>query len=261
MDEFQLNKDYISLEDIPPGKNGFIDLDAFPKDKIFINSILRFPKLTDRHGICAVTKELPLHLLYSAYTQGVFPWFDETKGEPVIWYNPDPRFCLKQKDFHIPKSVARFLKHTPYTYTMDKCFKKVMECCGDIKRTGQTGSWIGPKMIEAYEILHKAGVAHSIEVWHNGELAGGFYGELLGSVFCGESMFSKESNTAKSAFVLFAKCFFDCGGKLIDSQVYTDNIARFGAKNISRQAFLLLESEYLNKPLSKDLKDSFEHCI
>ena len=111
---------------------------------------------------------------------------------------------------------------------------------------------------ESYTKFYKAGYAHSVEVWHNGTLAGGFYGVLIGSVFCGESMFTLESDSSKSAFVLFANSFFECGGNLIDSQVYTDNIARYGATNISRQAFLRLEREYLNKPLKKDLKKIFE---
>ncbi len=244
-------------EHIPVNKDGSINLQTLDPDKIWYDEPLLFQKPEDRSGICAITETLPLHLLYSAYLQGVFPWFDETEGEPVIWYNPDPRFCIQPEDFHVPKSIDRFLKHTPYTYTMDKCFERVMEGCRDAKREGQNGTWIGPKMIKAYCALHKAGFAHSVEVWHNGELAGGFYGELFGSVFCGESMFTKESDSAKSAFVLFARAFFACGGKLIDSQVYTDNIARYGAKNISRDAFLRLEKEYLSKPLTADIQNFF----
>ena len=230
-------------EHIPVNKDGSINLQTLDPDKIWYDEPLLFQKPEDRSGICAVTETLPLHLLYSAYLQGVFPWFDETEGEPVIWYNPDPRFCIQPEDFHVPKSIDRFLKHTPYTYTMDKCFERVMEGCRDAKREGQNGTWIGPKMIKAYCALHKAGFAHSVEVWHNGELVGGFYGELFGSVFCGESMFTK--------------AFFACGGKLIDSQVYTDNIARYGAKNISRDAFLRLEKEYLSKPLTANIQNFF----
>ena len=244
-------------EHIPIESDGGINLETLDQDKIWYDEPLFFPKPLDRTGVCAVTEKLPLHLLYSAYLQGVFPWFDETEGEPVVWYNPDPRFCIQTQDFHVPKSIDRFLKHTPYTYTMDKCFERVMEGCRDAVRPGQNGTWIGDKMIKAYCALHREGFAHSVEAWHDGELVGGFYGELFGSVFCGESMFTKESNSAKSAFVLFARAFFACGGKLIDSQVYTDNMARYGAKNISRDAFLRLEKEYITKPLSSDIQSFF----
>ncbi|HBG65688.1 MAG TPA: leucyl/phenylalanyl-tRNA--protein transferase [Treponema sp.] len=208
-------------------------------------------------NICAVTQDIPLQLLYSAYMQGIFPWFDETEGEPVLWYSPEPRFCLRMEKLHVPRSIERFLRRSPFTYTMDCCFGRVMEECRDMRRLGQHGSWIGDKMLRAYSEFHEAGYAHSVEAWHNGELAGGFYGVLIGSVFCGESMFTKESGSSKSAFVLFARAFASCGGKLIDSQVYTENIARYGAENISRDAFLRLEGDYLHKALEKNLPEAF----
>ena len=229
-------------------ETGFIDTDY----------MFKFPEpVAEYNGACLVSREINAQLLYSAYMQGVFPWFDEDEGEPVVWYSPDPRFCLRIENLHVPKSLDRFLKHTPYTYTMDSCFVRVMEECRAMKREGQDGTWIGSKMINAYSDFHKAGFAHSFEVWHEETLVGGFYGVLFGSVFCGESMFTKMDNSSKSAFVLFARAFAECGGKLIDSQVYTDNIARYGATNISRDAFLRLEKEYLYRPLEHDLKERF----
>ena len=210
-----------------------------------------------KSNVCFLTDDIPLQLLYSAYMQGMFPWFNEDAGEPVVWYCPDPRFCLQKDNFHLPKRLLRFIKHTPYTYTMDKAFCDVIRECRNAKREGQSGTWIGQKMIDAYIALHKEGVAHSVEAWHDKVLVGGFYGVLLGSVFCGESMFTKESESSKSAFALFAQAFFSCGGMLIDSQVYTDNIARYGAMNISRDAFLRLESEFLYKNLAMDIKEAF----
>lgn len=225
---------------------------------IDFETIIPFPEPTKKsHYICGYSKSMPLQLLYSAYMQGVFPWFCEDDGDPVLWYSPDPRFVLRMENFHVPKSIDRFLKHTPYTYTMDTAFTKVMECCRAMKRPGQNGTWIGPMIIDAYTKFFDAGFAHSVEAWHDGALVGGLYGVLLGSVFCGESMFTKESDSAKSAFVLFARAFEKCGGKLIDSQVYTDNIARYGAVNISREAFLRLEHEYIPQPLAAPLKETF----
>lgn len=199
--------------------------------------------------IVYVSENISQQRLYSAYMQGIFPWFCEEDDEPVVWYSPSPRFVIQPEDFHVPKSVAKFLKHTPFTYTMDRDFSAVINECRKMNRPDQDGTWIGEKMIRAYEDFHENGFAHSVEVWHDEKLVGGFYGILIGSVFCGESMFTIEPNSSKSAFVLFAKEFFQAGGMLIDSQVYTENIARYGAKNISRDAFLRLESEYLYKPL------------
>ncbi len=211
--------------------------------------------------IVGITRGISIERLYSAYMQGIFPWFCEDEGEPVVWYSPSPRFCLRIEDLHIPKSLEKFLKHSPFSYTMDKDFESVILGCRNMVRDGQEGSWIGKKMIDAYCQFHELGFAHSIEVWNGDKLAGGLYGILIGSVFCGESMFTVESNSAKSAFALFARAFRDCGGKLIDSQVYTENIARYGAKNISRDAFLRLEKEYLAMPLQKNLKDIFERIV
>ena len=209
-------------------------------------------------SICAVTEDMDLQLLYSAYMQGVFPWFSEDDGDPVVWHSTDPRFVLMPRDFHIPKSAAKFLKHTPYTYTMDKAFTQVMIECARQSRKGQNGTWIGNMMIEAYSKFHEEGYAHSFEVWKDDELVGGFYGVLIGSVFCGESMFTKATDSSKSAFILFMKAFIECGGMIVDSQSYTDNIARYGAKNISRTAFLKIEEKALYKPLRKNLEVEFE---
>lgn len=207
--------------------------------------------------ICLCTEDIPQKLLFSAYMQGVFPWFNEEDGDPVLWQSPDPRFVIFPEKFHVSKSIEKFLKKSPYSYTMDKCFEEVMTQCGIMKREGQNGSWIGPMMLEAYSKLHKAGIAHSFEVWKEGKLAGGFYGILLGSVFCGESMFTIEPDSSKSAFVLFARRFFEAGGKLIDCQVYTDNMARYGAEEISRKAFIVEEQKGLFLPLKKPLQDYY----
>jgi leucyl/phenylalanyl-tRNA---protein transferase len=210
-----------------------------------------------RRGIVAVTGELTTGLLIQAYMQGVFPWYNEADGEPVVWWCPDPRFVVLPQHLHIPERLDRFLRHSPFTYTIDRDFSAVINGCASVNRRGQQGTWIGPQMIAAYTTLHAAGYAHSVEVWDGSMLAGGFYGVLIGSVFCGESMFSLQSDSAKSAFALFARSFFACGGQLIDSQVYTDNLARFGAFNVSRDAFLRLEGQALNTPLFKPFSTLF----
>lgn len=216
-----------------------------------------FPKPQDAYDeIVAVTNELNFDLVYSAYLQGVFAWYSEDRGEPVVWWNPNPRFVLQPKNLHVSKSLEKFLKHTPYTYTIDTAFDSVIKNCASVKRPDQDGTWIGSEIIRVYNELHHAGVAHSVEVWKGEDIVGGFYGVGIGQIFFGESMFSLLPNTSKSAFVLFARKFFgECGGKLIDCQVYTDNLARFGAANVSRDAFLRMEKNLLGKELAKQIKD------
>lgn len=221
-----------------------------------------FPMPDDsRRGLIGYTDDLSLSFLYAAYIQGVFPWFVEENDEPVLWWSPDPRFVLIPEELHEPERLSRFIKHSPYTYTFDKAFKEVILNCSKVERADQKGSWIGNKIIDAYTQMHLDGNAHSVEVWHNEKLVGGFYGVLIGRIFFGESMFTIEPNSAKSAFILFVKAFRKAGGKLIDSQVYTDNISRFGGKNISRLAFLHLEDENLFEQLTSDLKETFYQTV
>jgi leucyl/phenylalanyl-tRNA---protein transferase len=207
---------------------------------------VRFPLPADpRKGLIGYTDEITGEMVCSAYLQGVFPWFDEERNEPALWWSPDPRFVLPVEKLYVGSRLERFIKHTPYTYSLDRDFPAVINGCASVKRSGQHGTWIGKKMRDIYCTLAEKGIAHSVEAWDNGILAGGLYGVLIGSVFFGESMFTLRNNSAKSAFVLFARAFAAAGGRLIDSQVYTDNMARYGACNISRAAFLRLEREYL----------------
>ena len=216
-----------------------------------------FVRDAGRNGLLGYTETLTPELAFSAYLQGIFPWYDEDSGDPVLWWSPDPRFVLPVNEIRFPRSAVKFLKHSPYTYTIDAAFSRVIENCAHVHRAGQDGTWIGNRIIDIYCALHERGIAHSVEAWHGGELAGGLYGVLIGKVFCGESMFTLQSNAGKSAFMLFAKAFERCGGVLIDSQVYTENIARYGGRNISRAAFLRMESELLPQKLSDDLRTVF----
>ncbi len=221
-----------------------------------------FPHPEEAHqGVVAITHELTRDMLYSAYLQGIFPWFNQEEGEPVVWWSPDPRFVLFPQEFHLPKRLKRFLAHSPYQYTMNKAFSQVITGCAKVKRPDQHGTWIGPAMIDVYCQLFDCGVAHSVEVWREELLVGGLYGVLVGQVFFGESMFSLEPDTSKSAFAHFVQAFRNCGGQLIDSQVYTSNLARFGARNISRTAFLRLEKDFLTKSLTKNLQDEFIQVV
>jgi len=227
-------------------------MDANRNDSDFpvlgINDYFQFPppeKSDD--GLVAVGGNLSLGMLYSAYLQGIFPWFNEE--DPILWWSPDPRFVLFPEELHVPKSLRRVLNQNVFEFSMDKAFESVISSCAAAKRVGQKGTWIRPDMIEGYIALHKSGIAHSVEAYLDGKLAGGFYGVLIGSVFFGESMFTHVENASKAAFCTFVEAFRKAGGKLIDSQIYTDHIARFGGRNISRSAFLRYEKDYLEEPL------------
>ena len=219
-----------------------------------IDEYFEFPSLEESYeGIVCVGGNLSPGMLVSAYLQGIFPWY--SKNEPILWWSPDPRFVLFPEELHIPKSLQKFIKRNEklllqddpnaFTFTTDCAFEQVIQNCSSIDRKDQDGTWILQEMIDAYCDLHELGFAHSYETWQNGKLVGGFYGVEIGKIFFGESMFALVPEASKVAFVRFAKDFENRGGKLIDSQVYTDNISRFGGKNISRQAFLKLENEYL----------------
>lgn len=221
-------------------------------------TFIEFPPLNE-NGIVALGGNLSPGVLLSAYLQGIFPWYNDE--EPITWWSPDPRFVILPQNFHIPKRLKRFLNNNDslpsenkekFIFKQNTNFSEVIKNCASIKRKDQNGTWITQDMIDAYCQLHELGYAHSFETWQEGILVGGFYGVLIGSVFFGESMFSFVPEASKAAFAIFAQNFFKQGGKLIDSQVYTDHIARFGGKNISRDSFLHYEQEYLKLPLQQN---------
>lgn len=213
----------------------------------------KFPNLRTKQEVKLITENIPLHLLYWGYRQGVFPWFDEDSGSPVLWQCPNDRYVIHPDKLHVPESLKKQMKKNLFTFTMDKEFRLVMEKCRSQARPDQFGTWIGKKMIEAYTNFHKAGYAHSIEAWQDGKLVGGFYGILIGSVFFGESMFTDISGSSKEAFVRFAEAFEKAGGKLIDCQMETENMARYKGENISRAEYLRELKNAIDVPLNGKL--------
>jgi len=204
-----------------------------------LSSKIEFPPpelATDYDGLLAVGGDLSVERLRTAYANGIFPWPSE--GLPLAWWSPDPRFVLYPRALTVPKSLSRVLKKNTFTYTVDRCFAEVIGHCRTVKRAEQDGTWITAKMEKAYIALHRAGYAHSVEAWSGDRLAGGFYGVSLGCCFFGESMFAREPDASKCAFVRLVEELHKQECPLIDCQVYTDHLARFGAVEISRTAFL-----------------------
>lgn len=203
-----------------------------------IDEVFQFPDVEDVCGsVVAVGGNLSPGMIVSAYSQGIFPWFND--DDPIFWQSPDPRFVISPETFHVPSRLERTIKQNLFELRVDTSFERVITFCSGISRPDQDGTWITDDMLEAYIRLHKEGLAHSVEAWQDGELVGGFYGLLLGNIFFGESMFTRVSDAAKVAFAIFARHFFSkMDGTLIDSQVYTDHMSRFGGKNISRSAYV-----------------------
>ena len=208
---------------------------------IWLSEKIEFPPYnsTTKDGIIALGGDLSTERLITAYKKGIFPWYCE--GEPIVWYCPPERMVLYPEDLKISKSMRQIIRKNEFTITENQAFKEVIYNCKNIDRKDEFGTWITDDMEKAYINLHKLGVAKSIEVWHfdsaqcKQKLVGGLYGIDLGNgVFCGESMFSKVSNTSKLAFIHLTK---SKNYKLIDCQIYNEHLASLGAKEISREEF------------------------
>ena len=192
--------------------------------------------LADKDGLLAIGGDLSVERLKLAYKSGIFPWFN--KGEPIIWYSPDPRMVLFPKNLKISKSMKQIIRKNEFKITFNQNFTEVISNCKNMYRGNQGGTWITNEMQQAYIKLHEKGISKSVEVWQNDELVGGLYGLDLGHIFCGESMFSKVSNTSKLAFIYLVQKLEKQNYKLIDCQVYNNHLASMGASEISRVAFL-----------------------
>jgi len=205
-------------------------------------------ELSDPDGILAVGGDLSPERLVEAYTHGIFPWY--SSDTPIIWWSPDPRFVIYPADVKISKSMRQVLKRGIFDIRFDTSFRDVITACSG-KRRHEKGTWITTEMIEAYVTLHELGIAHSIEAWRDGSLAGGLYGVSIGGMFFGESMFSRESNASKAAFIVLADNLLRLGFDLIDSQVYTDHMESLGAVEMDREIFLeLVAKSVLRETLS-----------
>ena len=195
-------------------------------------------------GCLAVGGDLSPERLYFAYQLGVFPWYNP--GEEILWWCPDPRFVLFPKDLKVSKSMRKILRDEVFTFTQNKCFREVLEECKNTFRKDQDGTWLSEELINSIEVLHKAGIAKSVEVWQNDELVGGFYGIQIGKVFCGESMFAKLSNASKAGFIHFIQSQKE-KLELIDCQIHSEHLESLGATMISKKDYLTLLNKNNNE--------------
>jgi leucyl/phenylalanyl-tRNA--protein transferase len=183
--------------------------------------------------LVAVGGDLSGARLLGAYRQGVFPW----SAEPVTWWSPDPRAIIQWDRFHIPRSLARRLRHAPFEVTRDRAFRAVVEGCA-APALGREATWISAGFVDAYTRLHEAGGAHSVECWQDGSLVGGVYGVAVGGLFAGESMFHRAPDASKIALCHLVEHLRARGFVLFDIQMMTPVTEALGAVRIPRGVYL-----------------------
>jgi leucyl/phenylalanyl-tRNA--protein transferase len=217
----------------------------------FLSQKIEFPdpSLAEPDGLLAVGGDLSLDRLVLAYEHSIFPWYME---DPILWFSPDPRMVLFPEKLKVSKSLRKTINKNKFEVTFNKDFSSVIRLCSRVH--SEKGTWISEEMIKAYEIMHKEGYGISVEVWENGEIVGGLYGIAMGPVFCGESMFHLVPDASKVALVKLVEKMQSCGYLLLDAQVHTNNMERFGAEFISRQDYLaILHKETTCKRLDEYL--------
>lgn len=200
---------------------------------------VEFPDPAGAHaepdGLLAAGGELSLPWLLEAYSQGIFPWFNDDE-EPILWWSPNPRGVLIPGQIHLSRSLRKRLKRCGFTLSMDTAFTEVIHQCAAIR--ARTGTWITPNMQQAYLELHNRGYAHSIEIWDGEHLVGGLYGVSLGQMFFGESMFSLADDASKMALHSLSEHSLQWGFSLLDCQMMTDHLHSMGAMDLARPEFL-----------------------
>ncbi|MCX8049763.1 MAG: leucyl/phenylalanyl-tRNA--protein transferase [Methylohalobius sp.] len=204
--------------------------------------------LTEPNGLLAVGGDLSPTRLLAAYRRGIFPWYN--RGEPILWWSPNPRLVLFPGKLKIAKSLHKTLQKGKFKVTFDQAFFQVIEACA-APRKQEKSTWITPEMRVAYCRLHELGYAHSVESWYDGKLVGGLYGVALGRVFFGESMFHRLSDASKVAFVTLVDWLKAWRYELIDCQVRTDHLIRLGAEEIPRPKFIGLLAELCQTPCAQ----------
>ena len=205
------------------------------------------PEGASAEGVVAIGGDFAPERLLLAYSQGIFPW--PTGGFPLLWFSPDPRFVLVPGEMQVGRTLAKSIRRGEYRITCDTAFDQVIRACADIPRPGQAGTWITEDLIEGYEILHERGFAHSVEAWAaDGVLVGGVYGVAIGGMFFGESMFAVAPDASKVAFVTLIGNLLEWGFALVDCQVHTPHLERFGAVSWPRARFLRTLHEALQRP-------------
>ena len=201
--------------------------------------------LQSPNGLLAWGGDLHPQRLLAAYRAGIFPWYSE--GQPVLWWSPAPRCVIFPNEVHLSTRTRRRYNSGRYCLSADTAFDDVVTACA-APRNDDAGTWITPEMHVAYSKLHAMGYAHSLEVWQDGELCGGIYGLALGSIFFGESMFSRRTDASKIALVALCRHLSTAKFGLLDCQVGNPHLFRMGACRIDRESFEAWLEYLVNQP-------------
>ena len=204
------------------------------------------PEAAGEEGIVAIGGDVSPERLILAYSQGIFPW--PVRDLPLLWFSPDPRFVLSPATVRVSRSLRRTIRRGRYEVRCDTAFEPVIRACARAPRPGQDGTWITDDLMDGYLRLFRLGYAHSVEAWQDGRLVGGLYGVSLGRAFFGESMFTRAPDASKVAFVTLVGQLRRWGFPLVDCQVQTDHLARFGAVHWPRRRFLTVVRSLLANP-------------
>ena len=211
---------------------------------------VKFPdvKLASEDGLLAVGGSLEPEVLVEAYTHGIFPW-PVSKELPLTWFAPDPRGLIKLKNFHIPRSLEKFLKKKPFQMSFNQDFEAVIHNCAQQKRKHEAGTWINSEIIEGYKKLFHKGKAYSVEGYLDGELVGGLYGVCIGEIISGESMFHSKTNASKACLAHLVKTLKEAGLRFLDTQMVTPVVESLGGEEIPRDEFMkMLERLDTSRP-------------
>lgn len=206
------------------------------------------PREAEPSGLLAVGGDLEPDRLLLAYSAGIFPWF--TDGQPILWFSPDPRMVLLPETLRVSRSLEKTRRKERFDIRLDTAFEAVIRHCAEVRRAREEGTWITADMVRAYCRLHELGFAHSAEAWEGNQLVGGLYGVSLGRAFFGESMFTLRSDASKVAFVVLVRQLQAWSFDLVDCQIYSEHLARFGAREWRRSVFL----DALDRSLSEETR-------
>jgi leucyl/phenylalanyl-tRNA--protein transferase len=217
----------------------------------YLNEQVCFPEpeqaLEDPNGLLAIGGDLHPKRLLEAYYNGIFPWFNER--DPILWWSPNPRAVFVPKRDFGSKSLRKYMKKSSWQFTINHAFLDVIAACAQ-PRADEQGTWISAEIQMAYYELHLQGKAHSFEVWDQQRLIGGLYGIPVGKVFCGESMFHRQTNASKAAFAMLNQHLTKHDFALIDAQLVNPHLTNLGAKAISRDDFLAILRQQRDQQIS-----------
>lgn len=176
--------------------------------------------------------ELTPEMLVAGYCHGIFPMADPDRGNEILWFRPNPRAILPLDRLHVPRNLRKLVRRGTFSLSDDRAFAEVMASCG-----ARESTWISDEIVSAYTQLHRIGIAHSIEVWQEGQLVGGLYGVALGGAFFGESMFHRVTDASKVGLVHLVDRLREKGFVLLDVQYQTPHLSQFGVIEISAEEY------------------------